>query len=106
MEYQELIDTIELVGFKPKVYSGRGMYGKECLSIISANTDNVILNIISEALGKVNCGNSISVSDVQDLCEMLKGSKIDSMGKNKVIYWPNIPWEETDHDSTYFEAEE
>lgn len=50
-------------------YSGRGMYGRECMGIVHADANEVIAE--AGAAG-------------------LKGAKTDSMGRKMIIYWPHV----------------
>ena len=59
-------------GHDPQRYSGRGMYGKDCVG--------VVVDSRAEAL---------SLADVLDLKPTL-----DSMGRGIVAYWPALPWPE------------
>lgn len=49
-------------------YSGRGMYGKTCLGIVCENP----IHIIEEAAQRG-----------------LLGAKMDSMGRDSIVYWPH-----------------
>jgi len=70
----------------PRSYSGRGMYGKECLAVTSD---------CDEAEFIYDCG--------------ARGApcpKTDSMGKGTVFYWPSIRWAEWEEARTYHEDTE
>ena len=53
-------------------YSGRGMFGQQCVSIYCDSYE--VQDIVAEV--------------------GIKGARTDSMGKGAVIYWPNIQEEE------------
>jgi hypothetical protein len=74
--------------FTVRSYSGRGMYGKECLAITGDLIDLVVLGFI------IADGYSDEV-DVSDLA----GARKDSMGLGVVVYWPSIPFEGDDEDN-------
>lgn len=70
MEFQELIEVLESAEFVPQPYSGRSMYGRNCLGIACDNSNDVVLNIISTYLE--NCSvDSSSIQFAMDLCEIL-----------------------------------
>lgn len=97
MEFKELCELIEAAGYSVRSYSGRGMNGKVCLGIDTDNTAmTLVLDLIKEALGSVNtsCGDRAyeSIGEVQDLCDMLKNSRSDSMGRGYIVYFPEIKW--------------
>jgi hypothetical protein len=63
----DLIDAIANRGLKPIPYSGRFMYGQDCVACV------------------VDHG-----SDMEDLPK--EGAMVDHMGKGYVIYWPRADW--------------
>ena len=54
-------------------YSGRGMYGKNCVGIVTSNPVEVI-----ELAAQVG----------------ITGAKMDSMGMDTIVYWPKIQFVE------------
>lgn len=106
MEFKELIELIESAGYSARSYSGRGMNGKQCLGIDTEHTDTmgVALDLIKEALGRVNTTRAYeSIDEIQDLCELLKSARSDSMGRGYIIYFPAIKWEDMalDYDENF-----
>lgn len=76
---EELIDALRSAFAEPHSYSGRAMYGKECVS--------------------VHCD---SDSDLWDLAVALTergvkpgGPRTEGLGRQIVAYWPAIAWPET-----------
>lgn len=51
-------------------YSGRGMYGAKCVGIVCADPTAAIEEAAARGL---------------------RGSRWDSMGKDFIVYWPDIP---------------
>ena len=66
-----LQERLDQAGINVRSYSGRGMYGKECLGAVVH-----------------------SAEDVYAECERaeIKSACRDSMGLDVVVYWPSIPW--------------
>ena len=62
-------------------YSGRGMYGKECVGV---EVDDIFT--LALALGDANNGNI-------DLFQ-LGTPRSDSMGLGTIYYWPRLEWPE------------
>lgn len=60
----ELIAKIKAAGGTPRSYSGRGMYGKECVS----------------------CSNWPCDEDLP------AGYSLDSLGMGIIVYWRDVPW--------------
>lgn len=70
MTTHDLIDLIEEAGFIWRKYSGRGMYGKQCVGLAFDNTE-----------------------DLWDLAQVLPDvprPTTDSMGQGFIAYWPRM----------------
>jgi hypothetical protein len=66
----ELIEVLSDQGLEPKAYSGRGMYGKHCVSVTFNRGDDA--------------GNYT----------LPPGWTTDQMGLGVVFYWPRAEWPE------------
>jgi hypothetical protein len=74
-----LKDALEQCGYEPRSYSGRGMFGKQCVSV---NLDDI---------GQLfRVGQSVAKLEVT-----ISSPRIDNMGRGVVAYWPHEPWSET-----------
>ena len=83
---QIALETIsETENFTVKSYSGRNMYGKECLAI-SGHDINLM------ALG-AELGKELSDNLIQNI---LLGVHSDQLGLGIVYYWPKIPYFENE----------
>lgn len=85
MIFQEFIEDL---GFETRAYSGRGMYGKECLAF---NSEAPLKDIqeISYCLGQHNAENE------DDEIPRPGRVEFDSMGTEYIVYWPALPFGET-----------
>ena len=63
----------------PRSYSGRGMYGKECVAVVDVNPFQIGLLIGMES-------KELAEHLLNERCET------DGLGLGRIIYWPNIPW--------------
>jgi hypothetical protein len=63
-----LIDKIIRAGFKPRSYSGRGMFGEECVGV------------------------SIQHDSGGNEDELPRGNRVDSLGLGQIWYWPQCKW--------------
>jgi hypothetical protein len=70
--YEKLVEA----GYCPQSYSGRGMFGKTCVSVALEAWDLVY------DLGK-------------DVGEVAPRPKLDQLGMGVVAYWPREPWLDT-----------
>jgi glucan biosynthesis protein len=74
MNTVEIIEKLKDKGFDPTSYSGRGMFGKRCVSVYVRPNE-----IWKEA----------------EVVEIVGARPTtDSMGKGIVVYWPNLEWPE------------
>jgi hypothetical protein len=71
----EFKEALEAVGYKPKRYSGRGMYGRECIAINDADPWEIATEL---------------AQNYPD-ATFPKPSE-DSLGRGSVIYWPSMAW--------------
>ena len=67
-------------------YSGRGMYGRECLAIEGSSA----MYIIASMLEKISEEGEDAAEAASDLSEALRRSSQDSMGLDVVLYFPHI----------------
>jgi len=65
----------------PISYSGRGMYGAYCVAVVCENPFHVIGTLI-ETFEDMRTYND----------ELVINARIDNMGLQQVIYWPQLPW--------------
>lgn len=76
MNYEELTTALINEGLDPRSYSGRGMFGKECVGVEVVYPGDYTLP---------------------------KGYRMDNMGRDYIVYWPSVKWE---GDDDYEEDEE
>lgn len=87
--FTDAIRVLEALGYEPRAYSGRGMYGKRCVAI--ELTDQAELWKLAVDIGStMEKVFSFSWSTITDI---RRPPKIDSMGRGIVAYWPSIEWE-------------
>ena len=70
-------------------YSGRSMYGKQCLAVTLDQYDNIskFMFQLGFEVKEQYCDDDGSEYDVYDLFDE---PREDSMGRGSVIYWPSI----------------
>ena len=77
--FQELYDALCDLGYEPRCYSGRYMYGEKCLAV-ELNNPSALWNLAQ----------ALSRCDIE-----IDAPKTDSLGFHGIIaYWPSIKWEE------------
>lgn len=87
--YKLLQEAAEHYDYEVRSYSGRGMYGKDCVGIVTDDSfGTVILNIWEY------CRNFHKLNEnVSDLIQSLKNNRQDNMGLESVYYFPRMKWE-------------
>lgn len=68
MDATQLVQQLKDLGLEPRPYSGRSMYGKECVGV--------------------------SVDHLGDH-ELPKGWSHDSLGRGHIVYWRSVAWPES-----------
>lgn len=79
MTLQELIEDL---GYETRSYSGRGMYGRECLGVTVEEPVSFALEL-GEAIG----------ADDERSFGRLPAVRWDSMGRDYIVYFPNVPYD-------------
>lgn len=83
MVFEDLKHLINMNVGDARSYSGRGMYGKQCLG--------VTMDKFSDLADLVeNC------DTVEDAAWIIRNVKTDSMGLSTIFYWPKLTWIDED----------
>ncbi len=80
---------LEDIGYETRSYSGRGMYGKQCLGI---ELDEGMGSLFADIL------ESIEPDDLFEMSKAFRQMQQDSLGMGKIIYFPSIPFEFDDEE--------
>lgn len=83
MNVVELRDIITYTDLTLRSYSGRGMYGARCASIVGDSVLGVLADLIDGWRGHDQI-------DAGKLAELVRLARTDSMGRDVVVYWPHI----------------
>lgn len=97
----EVVQEIDLDKLKITPYSGRFMFGKECLGLQCSNIGealNVIMLMTQKAKEKEYL--------LQDIENMIANTAQDSMGYDMIVYWPDVRHDRADQDQLENDAEE
>lgn len=65
---------LENAGISTRSYSGRGMYGAECLAAVARTAQDVYAELSAREI---------------------RAARTDSMGLDVVVYWPGVAFEGT-----------
>jgi len=92
--FNKFVEIVKLhTDFEVRQYSGRGMYGKQCLGIVvpgnayqAAGACMTLACTIIEA--------SEGTGPALEILEHLQHAQMDNMGYDTVIYFPDVAWQE------------
>lgn len=79
LTYERLSDVLSMMDAEP--YSGRGMMGRQCLSVTTQDGQG-LLDLIADVVE--------SCDDEGDAATVLRQAKTDDMGRETVLYWPRV----------------
>ncbi len=83
MDFEMLCRLIKDAGGEPHSYSGRGMYGKQCVGV---SLDKSVSHFLADMLD--------SLDDPAYCGWLLREAQQDQMGRGIVVYWPEVAWGE------------
>ena len=87
-QFQALVELIEDAGFEARAYSGRGMYGQNCLGVTAdCNPARVVACILLQALEAAD-------GELNELLTEFQNVHCDSLGMGSIVYFPSIAWVE------------
>ncbi len=86
MTSKQLQDIIEMAGYETRSYSGRGMYGKECLAF-TADAGTLSFVVAADLMeAALYTGEDF----IEPVLAAMRGVKTDSLGRGAVFYFPSI----------------
>lgn len=89
-------------------YSGRGMYGSECLGVVVPRGElgDFIADLV-EGLGEFCDGDEDSDINHRDVADGLRMMRTDDMGRDMIVYFPGVPYVgEQEEDNEQAEGQE
>lgn len=87
MDAEEFITTLESAGYAPRPYSGRFMYGAQCVAVDTDESGEPLSYTDLLAMGAnlaLGCGDGV--------LDVFANTRLDSMGLGIVVYWPWLEW--------------
>ena len=78
---------------RARSYSGRGMYGRECLAITSSHETSRVLMFLLECCVQVindEVPTEEIINKLFEVMDLINNPRADSMGRDNIIYWPSI----------------
>lgn len=95
IDVKKLIEAMQDMDFKVRRYSGRAMYGKYCVGVVTRDPFEL--------------GLLIGLDLDSEMSEAFRnlGTRSDSLGLSTIFYWPSLEWpegveeEDEDEDEDY-----
>jgi len=84
---QQLFDEAEI---ETRSYSGRSMYGKECLAV---DLNKGLGDFIADVLYAMQEPARRRGEAHDEIAEAFRGMVTDSMGRGIIVYFPGVPFE-------------
>lgn len=88
MDAAEFKSILENNDCNVRSYSGRGMYGKECIGF-TVDQDTNLLGLVAEIVASVS---DLDESVQDGLVTAFNRVRTDNMGLGTIVYFPSIPW--------------
>lgn len=89
MNNKEFYELLVERGGNVRSYSGRGMFGKQCLALCIEYYFQNIFGFIAECVAIID-----DESERLDVAKIFSQTRSDSLGRGSVYYWPDIAWDE------------
>lgn len=80
LTHERLSEILSPMGAEP--YSGRGMMGRQCLSVTTQDGQS-LLDLIADVVECCDGGECEAAS-------VLRQAKTDDMGRGSILYWPSV----------------
>lgn len=92
---EEVCEVIEAAGFDPGPYSGRGMYGKQCVGFpltgpSRADAFKAAIEIVAQAAAGEDAEKIFRV------LVALRRVATDDLGLGAIIYFPRLAWKDAE----------
>lgn len=103
MDGAKLIELSEAAGFETRRYSGRAMFGRECVGVVVSHREVLRVGAaLARQAAAIDRYRHESPDDVLDeilgildgIADLMRGAREDSMGLDVIVYWPDIAWVE------------
>lgn len=82
------------LGIDLRDYSGRGMYGGQCVATSQVDRDEFMFKLGCVATKHSHANGEDSEVDLFDVTVLLLSVREDSLGMGRIVYWPRIPFKE------------
>lgn len=108
MKLQEIIESLD---YETRPYSGRAMYGKQCLGVRLDNDDKLlelgaaIAETVMQQAYDIAIEDSFEKEEIihlenfqpridPEILKQIKNAKLDNLGKGYILYFPNVEYKD------------
>ena len=92
-----IVDTARDAGLEVRSYSGRAMYGRQCVAIEfdrdPYSSTAIVIDILNTFFESRQMYKEDNLDAFSELMHELKSAKQDSLGLGGIIYWPHMEWD-------------
>lgn len=88
----------EDLGYDTRSYSGRSMYGKECLGIDLDSGLGSFIGDVIRGLSEVDSDTLLDHESAHDVAEAFDDMQTDDMGRGMIVYFPGTPFTDNECD--------
>jgi hypothetical protein len=81
------------IGYETRAYSGRGMYGEECLGVEPDDGMGHLMQYVLENIKEV------PKKDRPRIAQAFGRMQTDSMGLGTIVYFPGVPYKNEDEEA-------
>lgn len=88
MNNQEFYELLCDRGANVRSYSGRGMFGKQCIGVNLDSNDSAAFALIADCVACLD-----TELERESAARIFARTKEDSLGLGSIIYWPSMAWD-------------
>lgn len=93
MDFSTLVGIIEEAGYRAYSYSGRNMYGKQCVGFTVDRHIGIFRAIADLIEAAQYIGGEDDGMAVRHMLDIIRSTVTDDMGLDTVVYFPRVRWE-------------
>lgn len=90
MDSTKFVELLQTITEDVRDYSGRAMYGRQCVGVTTDDVFGLLADIVQEAGARREDGDS----SMEELADIIRDTKTDGMGLRTTVYWPYMVWPE------------
>ena len=95
---KQLMGWLAACDLQAQSYSGRAMYGRQCVGVTVSDAEErtLAVRLLRSGIDDSVVGDSdeVTVHDVLDAIEnLMDDARSDSMGHDIIVYWPSLAWD-------------